>query len=66
MPNSLMRRVSLRVGPILVETLLNRYFDRVKAQAGSGMTKLREEELLYDAAFNVIKVVTSFLQCALF
>ena len=52
--NALTRQVGLKVGPVVVETLLKRYFDRVKAQ---DVTQLRQDELLYDAAFNIIKVV---------
>ena len=54
--NTLTRTVGLKVGPLVVETLLKRYLDRVKAQHGPGMTRLRQDELLYDATFTIVKV----------
>jgi len=54
--NTLTRNVGLKVGPLVVETLLKRYFDRVQEQHGPGMTRLRQDELLYDATFTIIKV----------
>jgi len=60
MPNPLAAQVGLRAGPILLETLVKHYFDRIRAKAESDLgTKLRQEELLYDEAFTVIKVCFS-------
>ena len=63
MPNSLTRNVGLRVGPILLERLVRHYFDRLKTDVqrkeGKGKGKdvqLRQDELLYDEAFHIIKV----------
>jgi hypothetical protein len=55
--NALTRKVGLKIGPVVLETLIKRYFDRVKdSQEDEEMTQLRQDELLYDAAFKVVKV----------
>ena len=59
--NALTRKVGLKFGPVVLETLINRYFDRVKDLQNT--TQLRQDELLYDAAFNVIKVCIKVFQC---
>ncbi|KAK7036461.1 hypothetical protein VNI00_011658 [Paramarasmius palmivorus] len=68
--NALTRKVGLRVGPVVLETLVKHYFDRIKKdfqQKEDGKEKdgnsvqLRQDELLYDEAFNVIK---AFLEAA--
>ena len=57
MVNALFRKTSLTLGPIILETLLKHYFDRFsKVHETENMTRLRKEELLYDEAFNIIKV----------
>lgn len=59
MPNSLTRTAGLQLGPIALDTLFKHYFDRVKNEkAGDGvpLTQLRQDELLYDGAFNIAKV----------
>ncbi|KAK1220369.1 hypothetical protein PQX77_016860 [Marasmius sp. AFHP31] len=72
MPNALTRNVGLRVGPILLERLVKHYFDRLKSDVqhkegkgkGNGNGKdvqLRQDELLYDEAFHIIK---AFLEAA--
>lgn len=53
--NALTRQVGLKVGPIVLETLVKHYFERIRKDAQLG-TKLRQDELLYDEAFNIIKV----------
>lgn len=58
MSNSLTRTTGLKLGPIALETLLKHYFDRVKKErAGDDLpfTQLRQDELLYDEAFNIAK-----------
>nr|VWO98103.1 Hormone-sensitive lipase [Ganoderma boninense] len=56
MVNALTRKAGLTLGPIIFETLLKHYFDRVAKDHESGeSTRLRREELLYDEAFNIIK-----------
>jgi hypothetical protein len=48
----------LTVGPLFFETLVKHYFSRViKGDSKSGVP-LRSEELLYDEAFNIIKVLS--------
>ncbi|EKM53370.1 uncharacterized protein PHACADRAFT_259700 [Phanerochaete carnosa HHB-10118-sp] len=58
MVNSLTRQAGIQLGPLLLETLIKHYFDRLVREdesQGRVMTKLRQEELLYDEAFNVVK-----------
>jgi hypothetical protein len=53
--NSLTGSVGLKLGPLMVETLLKHYFERPGAEKQASV-QLREDELLYDEAFNVVKV----------
>ncbi|KAG7091172.1 hypothetical protein E1B28_010224 [Marasmius oreades] len=58
--NALTRNVGLRVGPIILERLIKHYFDRLKNDLQQGVDKtkdvqLRQDELLYDEAFHIIK-----------
>ncbi|KAI0291222.1 hypothetical protein B0F90DRAFT_1778139 [Multifurca ochricompacta] len=55
MPNSLTRSVSLKVGPIILETLFKHYFARVVHDGSKSNVPIRSEELLYDEAFNIAK-----------
>ncbi|GJE91355.1 alpha/beta hydrolase [Phanerochaete sordida] len=58
MVNALTRQAGIQLGPLLLETLVKHYFDRLVNEdesQGRAMTKLRQEELLYDEAFNVVK-----------
>lgn len=58
--NTLTTQAGLKIGPIVFETLVKHYFDRVKKDLRDGKTtQLRQEELLYDQAFTIIKVSTS-------
>ncbi|OBZ69937.1 AB hydrolase superfamily protein C4A8.06c [Grifola frondosa] len=60
--NSLTRQAGLRLGPILLETLVKHYFDRLsKDHESEQMPKLRKDELLYDEAFIIIK---TFMEAA--
>jgi len=61
--NALTREAGLRIGPIVLETLVKHYFDRIKnrAEENKAKTNLRQDELLYDEAFNVVK---TFLEAA--
>ncbi|KAG2153191.1 hypothetical protein DEU56DRAFT_878912 [Suillus clintonianus] len=64
MSNSLARNAGLRLGPLVLETLVKHYFDRIKkenAQRSNFATQLHEDELLYHEAFNIVK---SFLEAA--
>lgn len=56
MPNSLFRQAGLKIGPIVLETLIKHYFDRILKDGAPNGTKLRSEELLYDEAFTIVKV----------
>ncbi|KAF4563200.1 hypothetical protein EYR40_007091 [Pleurotus pulmonarius] len=54
--NTLTTQAGLKIGPIVFETLVKHYFDRVKKDLQDGKTtQLRQEELLYDQAFTIIK-----------
>ncbi|TDL16124.1 alpha/beta-hydrolase [Rickenella mellea] len=56
MSNSLTRTAGLRVGPLVLETLIKHYFDQlVKSKSKSKHVPLRQEELLYDEAFTIVK-----------
>ncbi|KAI0260172.1 hypothetical protein BC834DRAFT_902176 [Gloeopeniophorella convolvens] len=55
MPNSLTRRVSLKIGPLFFETLVKHYFDRALKNGTKLGVPLRSDELLYDEAFNIVK-----------
>lgn len=55
MVNALTRKVGVTFGPIVLETLVKHYFERLRRDA-PGKTQLRQDELLYDQAFNVVKV----------
>ncbi|KAG1878876.1 hypothetical protein F4604DRAFT_1580013 [Suillus subluteus] len=64
MSNSLTRNTGLRLGPLVLETLVKHYFDRIKkenAQQSNFATQLHQDELLYHEAFNIVK---SFLQAS--
>ncbi|OJA08539.1 hypothetical protein AZE42_02455, partial [Rhizopogon vesiculosus] len=64
MPNSLTRNAGLRLGPVVLETLVKHYFDRIKkenAQRSNFATQLHQDELLYHEAFNIVK---GFLQAS--
>ena len=57
MVNSLTRKAGLKLGPIILETLVKHYFERfAKDHESQESTRLRREELLYDEAFNIIRV----------
>lgn len=60
MVNTLTAEASLIVGPLVLETLVKHYFDRIKRDSTKKQpTQLRRDELLYDQAFAIIKVRTS-------
>jgi hypothetical protein len=58
MPNTLISRVGLTVGPLFLETLVKHYFARVIRDGSKLGVPLRSEELLYDEVFNIVKVVS--------
>ncbi|KAJ7099552.1 hypothetical protein B0H15DRAFT_820712 [Mycena belliarum] len=56
--NNLTTQAGLKIGPVVLETLVKHYFDRLKTKApaeDNPVTQLRQEELLYDQAFNIVK-----------
>ncbi|KAI0790560.1 hypothetical protein C8Q75DRAFT_806462 [Abortiporus biennis] len=56
--NTLTRDAGIKIGPLLLETLLKHYFDRVLKDEDvdpKDSTRLRRDELLYDEAFNIVK-----------
>lgn len=57
MSNSLTRRVSLTFGPLFLETLVKHYFARVVSDGAKAAVPLRRDALLYDEAFNIVKVL---------
>jgi hypothetical protein len=46
----------LTIGPLFLETLVKHYFARVVKDSSKLGVPLRSEELLYDEAFNIVKV----------
>lgn len=55
--NSLTRDMGLKVGPVVLGTFIKHYFDRVKTRESTDPDKLlKQDEILYDEAFNIIKV----------
>ncbi|KZT72301.1 alpha/beta-hydrolase [Daedalea quercina L-15889] len=54
--NSLLGQAGLRLGPLLLETLVKHYIERIVDERGDGVTDLSRDELLYDQAFHVVKV----------
>jgi hypothetical protein len=62
--NALTRHASLKIGPVVLETLVKHYFDKLKSDVreGKSITRLRQDELLYDEAFNIAKVNITLVQ----
>ena len=56
MPNSLTRQAGLKLGPLFLETLVKHYLDRIRKSAGASAIPLRQDELLYDEVFIIVKV----------
>jgi hypothetical protein len=62
MPNSLTAEASLKLGPIVIETFFKHYLERrsessrTTGSEGSGSTSLREQDLLWQESFEIIKV----------
>jgi len=63
--NSLAREVSLKMGPVVLGTLVKHWFDRVKKDAEDDTAnfgaRLKEDDILYHQAFALIKVGHSWL-----
>ena len=58
MANTLTRKVGATFVPIVLETLVKHYFDRLRKELSDGKNpkSLRQDELLYDEAFTIVKV----------
>jgi hypothetical protein len=60
MVNTLTGKAGLKLGPVLLETLVKHYFERLgrehEENAKLHTVQLRKDELLYDEAFTVVKV----------
>jgi hypothetical protein len=56
MSNSLTRKASLKIGPLFLERLVRHYFDRIRKDASASAIPLRQDELLYDETFSIVKV----------
>jgi hypothetical protein len=56
--NNLTTQAGLKIGPIVLETLVKHYFDRLRGRTEEDhpITQLRQDELLYDEAFSIVKV----------
>jgi hypothetical protein len=54
--NGLTGSAGFKLGPVLFETLVKHYFERVGSAEREGFVQLRKDEILYDEAFNVVKV----------
>ncbi|KAG6850876.1 hypothetical protein H0H93_007494 [Arthromyces matolae] len=58
--NALATESGFRVGPVVLETLVKHYFDKHRKTAdGHGIPPLRQDELMYDEVFNVVKIVSA-------
>lgn len=59
MPSALTRDVGFKIGPVLLEVLAKHYFEKRKENGDSPESvKLRKDEILFDEAFNLVKVST--------
>jgi hypothetical protein len=56
MVNTLTGSAGFKLGPVLFETLVKHYFERVGTTQSEEFVQLRKDEILYDEAFNVVKV----------
>lgn len=54
--NSLTREVSFKVGPVILDVLVKHYFDRLKSDVAGSNTPLKQDDILYDEAFTIVKV----------
>ena len=58
--NTLTGAAGIKIGPLILETLVKHYFERILKNSdvtnSKGITQLRQDELLYDEAFNIVKV----------
>lgn len=54
--NSLTREVSFKVGPVILDVLVKHYFDRLKSDVAGSDSPLKQDDILYDQAFTIVKV----------
>jgi hypothetical protein len=59
MVNTLTGSAGFKLGPVLFETLVKHYFERVGTAQSEEFVQLRKDEILYDEAFNVVKVCST-------
>ncbi|KAI0919010.1 hypothetical protein AcV5_002037 [Taiwanofungus camphoratus] len=59
--NSLLSQAGFKLGPLLLDTLVKHYAERILKERGDGVTQLSQDELLYDEVFHVVK---TFLEAA--
>ncbi|KAJ7287089.1 Alpha/Beta hydrolase protein [Mycena rebaudengoi] len=57
--NSLVTQAGLKLVPVVLGTLVRHYFERIKNKSQEKGNQLRQDELLYDEAFSIIKVCSS-------
>ncbi|PCH35593.1 alpha/beta-hydrolase [Wolfiporia cocos MD-104 SS10] len=53
--NSLISQAGLKLGPLVLETLVKHYLERALKDRSDGTTQLSQDELLYDEAFHIVK-----------
>ncbi|KIM40342.1 hypothetical protein M413DRAFT_177504 [Hebeloma cylindrosporum] len=61
--HSLTREVSFKVGPVILDVLVKHYFDRLKRDVAGSDSPLKQDDILYDEAFTIVK---SFLNASTF
>ena len=65
--NALTTDVGLRVGPLVLGTLLKHYLDRRKrsdSEQKIPTTRIQDSELLYEEIFSIVKVRCADIMCA--
>jgi len=61
--NSLTLDMGLKLGPVMLGTFAKHYFDRLKSRGQADPDQLlKQDEILYDTAFHIIKVSLGLLK----
>jgi hypothetical protein len=55
---TLTQTAGLKVAPLFFQSLVKHYYGKVVKDPSSSRVPLRDEELLYDQVFSVVKVCT--------
>ncbi|TFK23134.1 alpha/beta-hydrolase [Coprinopsis marcescibilis] len=63
MPNALTTEVGFKVGPVLLEVLAKHYLERLKRNGEVDEPKLRQDNILYDEAFSIVKAFLNASTC---